>query len=690
MKTFTFLKRDLSSRGVLCVEAVAFGLFFFAPWLGVKYVALCVFCGVAVLSAKSAVAQRLVLTGLAVMVYAAAFILTPVFVVNPLAELLSRPPGPSVALVMKLGTLIALCVVGVVWALLSFRISTIGWGRVRGQPIWTLALLPAALCVIYYPSWIQGLAYAGDESYHALSIFMNQLLVYNIVRTGWGVVALFVWTVCSPLILKFKGKGRLAAMIGWVVFGFIVLALQPFWYSPDLVGQSFILSRVGRFPSAQPWISAFLGCLTLQSWLDMLILPMEIMRLLPMLALAALGLAFMLDHRCSKRNPIAVAAFALSLLTIPNLLYHGTIVYLELPAVFLAFVCLTDARRLLVTPYPDVCRRWSWWALVFLGFTKETAFPWLLIYACFRSALWIRSVVSEPTSRNGTLLRLLRGEVTALFCVLGPAFLYAGIRFTLGGRPYGANFGNAVNLGLWLEMASSLIVQTGFVLVVAVIGLALLWKRRRLAPLFLSIAFFIGMAVFLICDDSQYVGLARFNLLLLPPILFWAWEGFNWVMKSSPVASLVLCFGVFFSNFTLSPVDFRGEREIWGMSGERWYRFEECFDTVLAMDSKAKVLMGNMPVNYCTSIAGNRRRWGLTCKQIYYADYDFGTEVLATLSYAREKKFDVVIFRLNDSFSGPIPIVPGWKLVKVFPSKHGTLLLFRKGSHIKYESTDAI
>ena len=77
-----------------------------------------------------------------------------------------------------------------------------------------------------------------------------------------------------------------------------------------------------------------------------------------MLALTALAVLLIADPRLRQRPLVAGGrkVVAVVLTPIPNLMFHATILYLELPIVLALAIVLWDGRRWLEEPYPRSLR----------------------------------------------------------------------------------------------------------------------------------------------------------------------------------------------------------------------------------------------------------------------------------------------------------------------------------------------
>lgn len=597
---------------------VAIGLgmagFVLAPWPEVKFLCLVPHVWMTCVStARWADFRAIVFTS----AFAAAFLL------NPMWLLWARHTGLPAHLVAA-----ALAGLGAAWLACGRGSAAPGRvGRLVSSPlhvgVWAVILL-----LVFRASWHSDLAYGGDENYHFTTAQMARLLFSNTLL--WLPVTLLLG---GGLFLR---TGRSA---GW---GLLLLALAvPFLVPPELLDNPDLSARIVRYPAAQAWISGGLSAFCAESWDTFSFVSGPVARMLPMAALLLLGLM-------PRRSWISLAAVA----TVPNLLYHGTILYLEIPLVVLACLVLADGRHVLADDPDQLRARWSWPALVLLGFTKETALPLLLATVGLR-LLWRRR---------------LRGEATVIAAVLGPALLYLALRAPFGGRQYVPQPAHWIDPALWAASLRGLLLQAGPILVAALIGAVVLAWRRRWADLALAVVLAAAAQAFLLADRHvETIGTARFQLLLLPPILVLAWAGMRgWL-------GMLLAGAIVAANLWMSPVELTtGRRADFSGVGERWYPFRACFEEIRRLDPNARLLLGNMTSEYGAAIVTAQMRW-----EPGELAQDSRPGLAEALREGRARGFSFVVYRYDGVAPAPPPEAEGFVFVSTFEGRTGGLLLWR-------------
>lgn len=593
-------------RAAVMAAAVAGGVL--APWPEVKLLCLAPVLWIGCAATAHPCTRAILFMG----AFAAAFLL------HPLWLLWARHTGAPALL-----TASALAALGAAWlACCRGTAPPMRVGRLLPPPpqaaVWTLLLL-----VFYRASWHSDLAYGGDEVYHFTTAQFARLLLREALI--WPAIAL-------ALAAYLLNSGRRA----W--WGLALLALTvPFLVPPELLDDPDLAARVVRYPAAQAWASGTVGMLCAENWHASAFVSGPVARMLPMAALLLLGLG-------PRRSWPAMAAVA----TVPNLLYHGGILYLEIPLVVLACVVIADGRHVLADD-PDALRaRWSWPALVLLGFTKETALPLLLATVGLR-LLWRRR---------------LRGEPAVIAAVLGPALLYLALRAPFGGREYVPQPAHWIDPALWLASLKGLGVQAGATVAAAVVGAVALARRRRWADLALAASVAAAAQAFLLADRHvETIGTARFQLLLLPPILVLGWRG----MRGR--AGALLAAAIVAANLWMSPVELTtGRRADFSGVGERWYPYRACFEEIRRLEPKARILLGNMPFDYGAAIVAAQMRWeGVTIAQ------DSRPNPADALRHAGQKGFDFVVWRYDGADAPPVEGV----VVARFDGRTGGLILYK-------------
>ncbi|GEM_PF-988623 len=629
-------------------------------------------------------ANMVAFTGLAAFTFTTAFVLTPV------AHCLFTEEGsdaPSLSTLIAQGGLILL---GGLWlASVLAGLGPLGLRRFlpRGMAvaIWVPLLLAA-----YLRTWLAELAYAGDECYHVVSAQMarilgSELLGYTPAAVGiclWALIGLALW-----LRAQSGHKARRSLLLVWAIAA-LALAIGLTWlvYSAPELDASFTRGRVSRYPGAQPWYSALLAAMCMETWGAEYVYDLTLLRVLPMLCLAVLGLFLMGDPRW-RRQPAWLAALgALALLTVPDLHYHGTILYLELPAVLFLWVVLADGKAWTRLPLHRLMRRPSFAAAILLPFMKDTAIVAVVL-------LWLGREVALrwPLGAECPERRRVRWRDTLwlAFALLLPGILYLVVRIVAGARPYAFHPENILSAALWMKSGSSLAIQFGVLWVVAIAGLVAQLRSGERGRAFLASLLFLGLWAFHFLEDPSWIGFARFHLMLLPPVLVYAWEGLTRLARGRTLMAAGVVAMVLVGNALLTPVTQTGERDPWGGSGEYWYPYAQVFRDIRSVDPQANLLLTNMPVAYGVRVPLMHIGWDPPINQIRPTPGETRLERLhSSLRIAQQVGATWVIVRNG----GKLDVPPRYRhgpYVKVdeYPAHVGSLVVFARVDRVAGRQT---
>jgi hypothetical protein len=138
-------------------------------------------------------------------------------------------------------------------------------------------------------------------------------------------------------------------------------------------------------------------------------------RALPFCCAIVLAWAFTLYIR--EADTFTGVLWGIAVGTIPVVFYYSSILYLELPAAVLMFLVCASGQALLTESVPEVTQHPAWYALVLVGFIKETTIWFLVCYLACRLI--------------GRRAREIFYEVRLSLAVMLPALLYLFLRRTL-------------------------------------------------------------------------------------------------------------------------------------------------------------------------------------------------------------------------------------------------------------------
>jgi hypothetical protein len=257
---------------------------------------------------------------------------------------------------------------------------------------------------------------------------------------------------------------------------------------------------------------------------------------------------------------------ALVIATLPLIVYYSSLLYLELPAVFLMMAVCVSAEKLLTLPAAELRREASWYALILLGFIKETVAPFLLAFLLVRYAARCSEVLRTREWRRAIL-----DEMKVGVSVLLPLAAYLMYRMlfasTRGFEPHPANL---VDWNLYGVLARSYAQQFGPILLLTAAGFALLAAQHRRVTIAFFVAALAAQISLHLMDYEGYVGYSRFNLFAAPMLLVPACAAMDWIARRSRGATELLLVGLLAANVWLCPIEPDGSRKAgWGDSEPR-------------------------------------------------------------------------------------------------------------------------
>lgn len=536
-------------------------------------------------------------------------------------------------------------------------------------------LIALGICLIYLNSFETDLSYGGDEHYHTVSIEICQLLMLCLVSKPIIAILWFILIVSAAIFRGESGSTNKIYQLN-IILIFVVSAVFGWLAFNGNTNDELIYERSLRYPCFQPWLSTILGSLCYEYWGQTKPLSFGVLRLLPMISLFGIAmLFFLLTYRKIKSFLISIP-IVFAICSIPILLYHAPLIYLEMPLVAALGFILYDAKRWVGLSPDKLWRTAAFLATVSLCFLKETGIA-IAILLCL-ARLFIRLKKFRRKNKESVTQALLMTEFKLYIFILLPGVMYLILRYMAGYRPYRMHLENLANLSLWLEGISNLIKQYELLLAPAIIGFWRFYKRRGydfLVYLLLG----VGIWFYHFLEDPQWIGLARFNLIYLPIVGVLAIEGLMIESKRRGLFIVSIIVLVFVSNIFLSPVDLHGRRTDWGKSGERWYDWTVCLTDIKRENPDAKVLIANMPYPYGIGLALERICWEAKVRQIKPLS-DEETNLTSSLEFAKKEDFDFVIYR----YEKPVKLgdseqfLNGFKFVKDYPSRCGGLILFKK------------
>jgi hypothetical protein len=599
--------------------------------------------------------------------------------------------------------LLLLSGIGASWA--WFFSGPVRFGTVR-HPVWfLLVILP--LVAFNARALVMGIPWLGDEGFHFGStiglvdrLVLNPLIPVAVAASAAAFVLATRRTQRFGLRTALLTTGLIAVEIA-IVAGLRHVHAQGLPYE-RLGGRTSILPLRGfidysllRYPYLMRWCSALL--VVIASPFMHVTPPLSgvfteaAYRLVPLIS--ALLTAWVVWRRLTEQTPLARWLLALMVGTTPLLVYYSSTLYLELPAVLLMTIVLFDARRLLENAPSDLRSIPSWYALLVIGFVKETTLPFLVLFLVCRLAGRARLLRSW---------RDIRAEAGVGVGVLLPFAIYAFFRDTwAGNQPYVPEFARLWEPNNYRILLLSYAQQFGPLGLLAIAGLVVMLVRRCLLPALLFVTVFLGDATFHLLDEVHLLGYSRFNLFLFPVVVVTATVALGSLPRRWTPATVLLALGVMGANLWLSPLHADGSKiPNWGDYGfdeaEHYYPYREAIRWLDVHHSRDRILVTGQdysPEIYMYAPAappGTRAwpQWGrITLRLLPYDRTstlgirapDNPSKVTADLAAAARDGFEVVLYHVmwgTDAAVMPRPV--GWRLAKVFATQVHCLVVYER------------
>ncbi len=407
-------------------------------------------------------------------------------------------------------------------------------------------------------------------------------------------------------------------------------------------------------------------------------------RIIPLLSATAIVWIFI---RNLPRAGLAVRLlWGLAIATIPVLIYYSSILYLELPAVVLMVLVCLHAENLLTNDLSTLKEDPAWYALLLLGFIKETVFVFLLCFlACRVFFSWCKQTSGSNKTPKDGFSRFLIQELLIAFCVLLPYFLYMIFRvLLLDGRTFNARFSNLLDPLVYKIIALSFIEQFGGFLFLFLGGMLMLIRKKHYPTATFTLLLFFLVPLFFSTDTKAYTGYSRFNLFVFPSIFIGSFSLISQISKWGRAASGALALVAIAVNLAITPINLDGSKvPYWGNAlsdtSEHYYPYDQAF-LWIKENTEGRFLMSGMYYRYLPNFYFAKFKWIRGYEIRLTPPSGDETKSLAdTLSAAEQEGFKLVLFQNRWKNLLKVDGNTGFCLLKVFANQAHELELFAKG-----------
>lgn len=579
------------------------------------------------------------------------------FVLSPYWRLI-RPEFLAIVVVVVIVGL------GAVWSHQSAGKTGI---TIEGKSWLTLGALFLGVVILNLRALTSVIPWRGDESGHIE-------VTRELVKAVPVQFALLVPLLLVFLVLAVARKSR-KMFLGGALLELVLLFL--FYQTRYFDGLD-----LSRWPYVNYWLFAIAPLLSRFLWGS----NHEILyRIIPLLS--ATTLAWILTRHLPHAGFPLNLLWGFAVATIPIVFYYSSVLYIEMPAVCLMTIVCFQAETLLRDDLDKIKQTSGWFALVLLGFIKETVIVFLLCFLFCRAAVSFQRLLREhPGKRPHVIMNYLRQELAVAFCVLYPLVLYLSLRaYEQLPRSFTPDMLRLVDPVTYKIIMRSFLEQFWVFFLFFLGGLSVLaWKRGYPSATFLLIVLIAGSLVFGIDSGGAFVGYSRFNLFVLPPVLAASAVLANWIGQWRRIAIAVMSCSAIALNLIMSPIYLDGTKvPLWGNyvtdTGEHYYPYDTALLYLKQNYPKTRMLFSGMYYQYPLRFYFAKYHWFPKYGVRFITGLELENETLAlsgVLSEAKLDEFGLVLWQVK----GPnLPQTSGDAsscLVHVFRNQAHILMLF--------------
>lgn len=535
---------------------------------------------------------------------------------------------------------------GLLWAYLSASDLKLPKIRIHAIPI---ILLSLCLYVVNFRPLNADIPWRGDEDFHInlilqlvnyFDFFWTNKDIYLLQNPLFWIFLLLILIFASLMIINrlkiniaLKRAVRIAKVsIGILLIPFLALVLFPenaFGDQRDI----FLLSDILRYPFIQKWANFFF---VVPNFYEI-----SLYRIVPFLSL--IGISFFLFYNFYQqlRSTLLAFLFAFAFSTAPIFLFYSSILYLEMPIIFLMIVSTFNLKTIIKEDSKKLKLHYVWYVLLLTSFLKETAIIFLFLLMLLRM---VYQLFTQQKSRG--IRNLFFSESKLSFSIFIPSITYLFIRYLFlsefGDWAFYTN--NILSIANYRETAQSLVLQIGMVSMLALLGLFYFGKKERIIMVVVSVLFVGILGFFLSFLSSGYIddqgksllaGYSRWNLYLIPMILFTASIFVIHIVKIKRIYSFFLLIVIFMFNIILFPFKIDGARlPNWNSphmdTAEYTYPYDEAIRFLSTQNHIDSLLL----------LGQYSKHWGL---RFYFEKYNFHPKVVEY--YFGSTRFDDKIER---------------------------------------------
>ena len=557
---------------------------------------------------------------------------------------------------LKLLFLTSILGLGIIWSNIASSAIII---KIKPQNLLYYIVIAFIAIVINYNPINSDLTFGGDEIHH----IFKPLIIVKMLRPLHILTVLAAVCLIPFIILK---SNKIIIIISAIIISILVALFFIFIIDNSIISDlqtnvlryPFFLSIVG---SIVP-LFAKIGGGEYHSFLY---------RIIPLLSTIFIG--FFSFNYLNKHNYFNRLLITLSIISIPLIYFYSSILELEMPAILLIFIVILNIRDLLNANYDNIIKLQSWYALILIGFIKETTIVFLFTFLLVRFIIQLYNKKRLFFKKNN-----LFNEIKIAFIVSLPLVIYLLFRES-NIRPFIPDIIGVFNPDIYFNLIKYLSIQNGVILIFSIIGITLLIKKKKYDDILLIFSFIsIYILFFALERKGMYLGYSRFNLFFVPIIIYstlFFIKYLSFPKYTIPIVGIL----IIVSNIFLSPINIDGSRK----SG--WEH------TAADLNYPYKQAFKYIKKNNCENILFIQYRAFVYDRfnEFYNSKYDIKNDI-QTINYekntlknalhsVKSKKYDVIIAQLlpGETFNSKKHNIKEYKVI-IYKNLENQLIIYNK------------
>ena len=436
--------------------------------------------------------------------------------------------------------------------------------------------------------------YKGDEGFHFYRAFKFYGRIVNNLNANaflfFTLPIIFIISLLVTFYILFRKYKKL------LLINIFISLLVSFFCSSLYFSFFMKMHCIGaRYPPFVAFIQNFLIVLNPLTRFSELI-----NRFVSFLPLVFISVSIYFYLKLIKIKNIYSMLISIVFLTMPFIIFHSSIIYLEPFMIFIISIATLIMLYMFENQNED--RHLVSFILGLSGFVKESAFP--VLFAFFLFFIYL-----EIFTKNEKLFKKIKNLLIDFILIFLPLIFYLIIRLSYNERSHGMNFLNVLNVDLYRFYFVAIMNQFNLILFILIV-FSLVYsivKKKYFKENILAILI-IGMNfIYFATDQIIFNGYSRFNLGYIPAIIIYLIilaKIIN-IYKNKIIfyLSVVVCLILIGTNLYLSPFSFK-ERNDWGTpgceTGEYYYPYNQLFKWLQTNHSNKKIVYYNPFYSYST------------------------------------------------------------------------------------------